>query len=84
MHIFEKINGINLLLMHALKYLFLNIIKKPNLKVFLFIWIFISLETHLWWQTQFHTAAFVTALIGYSMLLYVLIGTSPDFESQAE
>ena len=70
--------------MQAFIHSFLNIIKRSNLKVFLFIWIFIGLETHLWWQTQFHVAAFVTALIGYSMLLYVLIDISPEFEPQSE
>jgi hypothetical protein len=62
----------------------LYIIKKPNLAVFLFIWIFIGLEAHLWWQNQFHSAAVITALVGYSMLLYVLLGLSGDLESHSE
>lgn len=63
---------------------FLHLIKKPDLKVFLIMWVFISLETNLWWQTQFHTAAVVTALVGYSMLLYALLWKSNDLVPQPE
>ena len=50
----------------------LNLFKKVNLFVFLFIWVFIGLETQLWWQNHSYIAAVSTALVGYSMLLYVL------------
>ncbi|WP_146895829.1 hypothetical protein [Adhaeribacter aerolatus] len=51
---------------------FLNKKKEPHLLVCLFIWIFIGLESHLWWQTSFHGASVLTALVGYSLLFYVL------------
>ena len=49
--------------------------------VILFIWISIGLEAHLWWQTSFHGASVLTALVGYSLLFYVLPGLSNKIET---
>ncbi|KAA5548432.1 hypothetical protein [Adhaeribacter rhizoryzae] len=62
----------------------LNRNNEPHFLLVLLIWISIGLETHLWWQISFYGAALLTALVGYSLLFYVLPALSNKIEQRAQ